>query len=573
MQYPQNNIILYLINKNGRGLSVLKRVARIALILLLICGTLTTLVFIGLDKKNKISVNTNTYSSPSDKTTQTDSSIPQNLELVLSDTEFSLGVGESYKCSAKRSDGKKINGLEWSSSDKNIASVDGSGNITAVSAGEVTITASLSNAINCSVNVSVYENAKNSITQNVKTLAVKGSDEAYNELLELSKLLNKSKGKAANYSEFLVALLDYGKAGAGESKDYDKLWKTMNSALNGTDLEITQARLRRAALSAYCQGEKSGSDITISFTGDCTFGYFNETDNPGMFPNVYRNSGSVTYPFDLTKNVFGADDITMINFESTLTESTEHKDKQFYFRGEPSYVNILTNSSVEAVTIENNHSYDYLTKGFNDTIKTLSNAGIRYTSLTSPSAIKKGDYRVVMLSLSLVSTTYKQEFKDRIEKYISQYSRHDTIIVVNVHWGTEGADTPDDWQIEAARSMIDAGADLIVGHHPHRLQGIEQYKGKYIAYSLGNFSFGGNNSVSNPNTIILRASFSRTDDGMTLDRISAVPCHVTSTGTKANNFQPTVRYGDNGRDTISDLLSLSAKLDGGIKSINWCRVN
>ncbi len=548
----------------------MKRAARIVLILLLMCGTLTTLILIALDEK-KASVNT--YSSPSDKITQNNSSTPQNLELMLSDTEFSLEAGESYQCAATRSDGKKVEGLAWSSSDNSIASVDESGNITAAAKGEATITASLSDKVSCSVKVSVYENAKNPITQNIKALAVNGSDDAYNELLELLGLLKKSKGQAAVYSAFLNSLMDYGKAGAGEDKDLDKLWSELNSALGNTDLDIKQARLRRAALSAYCQGEKSSSDITISFTGDCTFGYFNETDKSNMFPAVYRNSGSVTYPFDLTKNVFGADDITMINFESTLTESTEHKDKQFYFRGEPAYVNILTNSSVEAVTVENNHSYDYLTQGFNDTIKTLGKSGIRYTSLTSPAAIKKGDYRVVMLSLSLVSTTYKQDFKNRIEKYIAQYSRDDTIIVVNVHWGTEGADTPDDWQIEAAHSMIDAGADLIIGHHPHRLQGIEQYKGKYIAYSLGNFSFGGNNSVSYPNTIILRTSFSHTDDGMTLDRISAVPCHITSTGTKANNFQPTVRYGDNGSSTISDLLALSAKLDGGIKSIDWCKVN
>ena len=548
----------------------MKRVARVALILLLICGTLITLVYIGLSEKSE-KANANAYSSPSDKFTQSHSS--QKTELVLSDTEFSLGVGESYKCAATLSDDKKADNIKWSSSDKNIASVDSSGNVTAVSEGQAEITASISNEITCSAKVSVYENAKNSITKNVKELALKGSDNAYKKLLSLTDLLQKSKGNAADYAAFLRALLDYGNAGAGETKDFDELWNVLNSALGKTDLDINQQRLRRAALSAYCHGEKSASDITISFTGDCTFGYFNETDKANMFPAVYRNSGSVTYPFDLTKNVFGADDITMINLECALTESTEHKDKQFFFRGEPSYVKILENSSVEAVTVENNHSFDYLKNGFNDTLKFLKSSGIRYTSLTSPAAIKSGDHRVVMLSLSLVSTTYKPEFKKRIEKYIAQYNDESTVIVINVHWGTEGADTPDDWQIQAAHSMIDAGADLIVGHHPHRLQGIEQYKGKYIAYSLGNFSFGGNSAVSYPNTIILRASFSHTDNGMTLDRISAVPCHITSTGTKVNNFQPTVMYGDSGSDTIAELLSLSANLEGGIKSINRCQVN
>lgn len=550
----------------------MKRVARVALLLLLMCGTLTTLVYIGLNEKRE-KANANAYSSPSDKVTQSDSFSSKKSKLVLSDTEFSLGVGESYKCSAALSGTKKADRIKWSSSDKNIASVDSSGNITAVSKGEAKITASISDDITCSVKVSVYENAKNSITKNIKELALNGSDDAYKELLSLSDLLQKSKGNAADYAAFLRALLDYGNAGAGESKDFDKLWSALDSALGKTDLDINQQRLRRAALSAYCHGEKASSEITISFTGDCTFGYFNETDKANMFPAVYRNSGSVTYPFDLTKNVFGADDITMINLECALTESTEHKDKQFFFRGEPSYVKILKNSSVEAVTVENNHSFDYLKNGFNDTLKFLKSSGIRYTSLTSPAALKKGDYRVVMLSLSLVSTTYRPEFKKRIEKYITQYKDESTVVIVNVHWGTEGADTPDDWQIQAAHSMIDAGADLIVGHHPHRLQGIEQYKGKYIAYSLGNFSFGGNSAVSYPHTIILRASFSHTDDGMMLDRISAVPCNITSTGTKVNNFQPTVLYGGSGSDTIAELLSLSANLEGGIKSINRCQVN
>ncbi len=555
----------------------MKRVARIALIILLMCGTLTTLVFVGRKGLRKNPVNAD-YSSPSDnKTSHTQLSsnptLPQNIEFTFSDTEFSLGIGETYQCKATLSDAQYADKLKWSSSDKSTAVVDSNGIITAMSTGEATITAYLSDMVNCSVKVSVYDNTKNSIITNLNALAINGNEKSYNELLTLSNLLEKSKGKDITYSPFLKALMGYGNAGAGQKTNHTKLWETLTSTADKTDLQIALDTLRRAAISAYCHGEKSSSDISLSFTGDCTFGYFNETDMPNMFPDVYRNSGSITYPFDLTKNVFGADDITMINFEGTLTQHTEHKDKQFYFRGEPAYVDILTNSSVEAVSVENNHSFDYFNKGFNETLKHLKNAGIRYTCLTSPSVIKCGNYRVAMLSVALVSTTYKPEFKTMIEGYISQYRRDDTVIVVNLHWGNEGANTPDPWQIEAAHSMIDAGADLIVGHHPHCLQGIEKYKGKYIVYSLGNFSFGGNNSVSSPNTIIFRASFSHNDSGMNPDRVSAVPCHITSTGTKVNNFQPCVRFGENGKATISDLLSLSSKLDGGIKSINWCRVN
>lgn len=545
----------------------MKKISMIALILLLMFGTFTTFVLRGLESK-KVSVNQNSYSSTVNDTTTIH-------QLILSEGEFSLGVGESHQCTATFNDDEAAEGVKWFSSNEAVASVDSNGNVTAVAKGEAVITAYISEEVKCSVNVSVYDDMEKSVIDAINNLAVRGSDEDYNEIITLESQFNKSKDiSAKSYAALLTALLDYSNIGAGENKDFTELWSNLNAALDGTEIKsLSQDVLRRAALSAYCQGEKSASDITLSFTGDCTLAYFNETDNENMFPAVYRNSGSVTYPFDLTKNIFGADDITMINLECALTESREHKDKQFYFRGEPSYADILTNSSIEAVTVENNHSFDYLDKGFNDTLNYLKNAGIRYTGYTSPAAINKNGYSVVMLSVSMVSTTYKTEFKNKIESYINQYRSDRTIIVVNVHWGTEGAEVPDDWQISAAHSMIDAGADLIIGHHPHRLQGIEEYNGHYIAYSLGNFSFGGNSVASYPDTIILRASFSETSDGsMELNKISAVPCYTTSSGSSVNNFRPTVRFGNNGDSTISYLLSLSEKLDGGIKSINHCKI-
>ena len=540
----------------------MKKNAKIVLILLLIFGTAVTFAIMAhkdFDFKSPRVSNTDV----------TVSDLIKNQESALFNEEISLEVGASYTCTTT-SDEK----IQWSSSNETVATVTSDGKITAVAQGEAVITAYVSDQVKIKVKVTVYIDAKESVINLITNLAKNGDDDAYNELITLENQLSASKDDLSKkYAALLTALLDYSQSGAGENKDSDELWNALISAFNNAGIDdISKNTLRRAALSAYCHGEKSVSDITISFTGDCTLAYFNDIDKEGMFPDVYRKSGSVSYPFDLIKNVFGADDITMINFEGTLTESTEHRDKQFFFRGEPSYVNILTNSSVEAVTLENNHSFDYLDKGFNDTLKNLSRSGIRYTCLTSPSVIKSGEYRTVMLSLSLVSTTYRPEFQKRIEKYISKYKDDKTVIVINVHWGVESSDTPEQWQIEAAHSMIDAGADLIIGHHPHVLQGIEQYNGKYIAYSLGNFSFGGNNSVSNPNTIILRTSFSHSDEGMKLDSISAVPCHTTSTGTKVNNYQPIVRFGDNGSSTISSLLSLSEKLDGGIKTIKWNKI-
>lgn len=540
----------------------MKKILRVALILALMFGTLATLVIIAAENK---------------KDSESTVAVPDSLQhskLTLSESEFSLGVGESHQCSVNVPIGNTLEDIRWLSSDETVARVDVKGKITAVAKGEAIITAYISDSINCSVNVSIYENMEKSVISAINNLAVTGGDEYYNEIISLEKQLNNSKSTSAkDCAALLTALLDYSRSGE-DDLNFTELWKNLNAALSKTDIKsLSQNTLKRAALSAYCQGEKSASDITLSFTGDCTLAYFNETDKENMFPAVYRNSGSMTYPFDLTKNVFAADDITMINLECALTDLTEHKDKQFYFRGEPSYAALLADSSIEAVTVENNHSFDYFDKGFNETLKHLKKSGIRYTSYTSPAVINKNGYRVVMLSVSMVSTTYKPEFKKKIEKYIKQYKGDKTIIVVNVHWGTEGADTPDDWQISAAHSMVDAGADLIIGHHPHRLQGIEEYNGRYIAYSLGNFSFGGNSSAGYPDTAILRASFSETDNGsMKLHKLSVVPCYTTSSGSNVNNFQPIVRFGKNGNDTYEYLLSLCKKLDGGVKSISRCQI-
>ncbi len=554
----------------------LKKIARIAIILLLMAGTLTTFVFMGLDSRkapeDRMGARKNKTSSV---TNAAESMPPDDRSLVMAEERFSLGTGESCQCSVLYDDGNFPEGLSWSSSDTDVSEVDGTGRVTAVAPGRADITASLPNGLSASVKVTVYSDPRESAATAVNALAVNGSDEAMQNIRTLAETWNMAKSDSAkNYAALMNVLLQFythGEKGSGSAPD---LWKALKSASLAVQIpSVNEGLLRRAALSAYCHGEKDAADVTVSFTGDCTFGYFNETDIDNMFPSVYRNSGSVTYPFDLTKNVFGADDITMINFEGTLTESTEHKDKTFYFRGEPSYVDILTHSSVEAVTLENNHSYDYFEKGYLDTFGYLKEAGIRCALYHSPAPMTVGDYRVAMIALSMVGTNYTDEFRSTVEQYINQYRDSRTVIVLNVHWGVESSDTPEAWQIEAAHSMIDAGADLIIGHHPHVVQGIEVYKGHYIAYSLGNFSFGGNSASINPESMIFRASFSKNANcNLALSRVSVVPCYTTSSGSTSNNFKPTPLYGSTGKAVIDKIISLSAGLEGGVTSLTWSRI-
>ena len=546
----------------------MKKTVRILFIIMLMLSTVLTLAYIGVKRSD----------GAKDVHRKTKSDAPQDSqdlaangrELEIDGHCVVLQVGQSHQCSCRLDDGKTVKGVIWSSTNEKVAKIDEKGRVTAVAPGNTELWAVLGRNLKAKATAVVYDDVDAAAYEAVVALAADGSDDSMNQVETMAQGLAHSNDKQTGKTAAVMkALCDFKNQGVQNGDSSSALWDELIKAVNASQMPLDNKTLRQAALSAYCHGEMASSDFTISFAGDCTFAYFNGEDGKKRFPSVYRNSGSVSYPFDLTRCVFGADDLTMINFEGTLTESRQHKNKQFYFRGEPSYVDILTSSSVEAVTLENNHSFDYLDDGFNDTIDYLRDAGVQYTSYYSPAVIEINDCRVVMLSMCLIDTEYSDEFREHVEDYVSRYRARDTLIVMNVHWGKELASKPEKYQIEAAHAMIDAGVDLIIGHHPHVLQGIEKYNGHYIAYSLGNFSFGGNTAASFPRTVILRASFKKSNSGSpAVSRLSIVPCLTTSSGSKDNNFQPTPVYGEKAKAVADHLISLSSKLNGGIKSID-----
>lgn len=553
----------------------MKRTPRIILILLLMLATALTIAFIvitnwfapgmkGADAKNGISVESKENEEDPD----------HNQKLILPEGDVVLQVGQSRQCSVVFEDGSPAKNVFWSSSDEKIARVDNTGRITAVAAGQTKLLAVVNKDVKTFVSVSVFEDIRTAAEDAVNALATDGSVESMQRVDSIAiSLSHATDGGSADTAAVLKALSGFKAAGAKGSSDAPKLWNTLTQAAAASEMQFDEKTLRQAALAAYSHGEKESADLTLTFTGDCTFGYFNELDTAARFPYIYEHSGSVTYPFDLTRQVFAADDITMINFEGTLTESTKHKRKQFYFRGKPEYVNILPSSSVEAVTVENNHSYDYYDTGYNDTVDTLKKAGIFCTSRYDPAVIDVRDYRVVMLSLCLIDINFSDEYREQLENYIARYKNNSTVIVMNLHWGIEMAGVPQKSQIKAAHEMIDAGVDLVIGNHPHVPQGIERYNGHYIFYSLGNFSFGGNAKAKRPDTFMVRAMFGRDGDGKAvLKRFSVIPCLTTSSGSVVNNYRPTPLYGKRGQQLIDRLISLSSHLNGGVDRLTWNQI-
>ena len=284
--------------------------------------------------------------------------------------------------------------------------------------------------------------------------------------------------------------------------------------------------------------------LTLSVVGDCTLGT-DETFDYDTSLNAYYENYGADYFLQNVKDIFSADDLTIANFEGTLTDSDEREDKTFAFKAPASYASILTGGSVEAVNTANNHSHDYGEQSFDDTLAALDDAGIVHfgydeTAVMDVKGIKVGLVGIYELYDHLER---EQQLKDNIAKVKADGAQ---LIVVIFHWGNETETVPDSNQTTLGRIAIDEGADLVCGHHPHVLQGIETYKGKNIVYSLGNFCFGGNSSPSDMDTMIYQQTFTIDADGVKKDNVTnIIPCSISSAAYDGyNNYQPTPAEGD-----------------------------
>ena len=267
--------------------------------------------------------------------------------------------------------------------------------------------------------------------------------------------------------------------------------------------------------------------LTLSVVGDCTLGT-DETFDYDTSLNAYYENYGADYFLQNVKDIFSTDDLTIANFEGTLTDFDEREDKTFAFKAPASYASILTGGSVEAVNTANNHSHDYGEQSFDDTLAALDDAGIVHfgydeTAVMDVKGIKVGLVGIYELYDHLER---EQQLKDNIAKVKADGAQ---LIVVIFHWGNETETVPDSNQTTLGRIAIDEGADLVCGHHPHVLQGIETYKGRNIVYSLGNFCFGGNSSPSDMDTMIYQQTFTIDADGVKKDNVTnIIPCSISS---------------------------------------------
>lgn len=199
-------------------------------------------------------------------------------------------------------------------------------------------------------------------------------------------------------------------------------------------------------------------------------------------------------------SIFKKSDATVINLECVLSDTSDPIEKQFNFRASCSLATYLNGAGITHASIANNHSFDHGVLGFNNTMNALSNNGVSPIGESqTPVLIKKGNQTVALFGVNMVTNELPSESYDYIYSptqtelvnVINSYNKEypDHLIAVNIHWGYEYREFPSSVQQELGKKLIDSGAKIIVGHHPHVLQPIEYYKDGVIVYSLGNLVF------------------------------------------------------------------------------------
>lgn len=319
----------------------------------------------------------------------------------------------------------------------------------------------------------------------------------------------------------------------------------------------------------------SAEKIVISCAGDCTLGSDPKFSYGGSFHARYEEEDENTaYFFENVLPIFEEDSLTFVNFEGTLTDAEKRAEKTYTFKGPASYAKILTEGSIEAVSLSNNHTYDYLEQGFQDTKKALDAEKIQYTYNEKPLLLsvkpgekaKKADGEKesgeFYVGIAAFSVWYDgADVRANIKNAVSSLRQKGAdLVFVSCHWGLEGEYVPYEVQKAVGRYAIDVGADGVWGHHPHVLQGIETYKGKEIVYSMGNFCFGGNHNPKDKDCFIYQMEF-ETVDGVLSEawETRVIPCSISSQK-GYNDYKPTPLSGEEKERVLEKIKMYSEKI-------------
>jgi len=291
--------------------------------------------------------------------------------------------------------------------------------------------------------------------------------------------------------------------------------------------------------------------FVISFAGDAMLATKENLHSAGDF-NDYASKQPPHYFFDGVREIFANDDYTVVNLENvftdrSLTKREKPEDPAYWYFSRTANAQILTQSSIEMVSIANNHANDYGDAGYRDTKAALQSAGVLYGESGKIVYLEKNGIKVAVICTGLWNE-YQTSYVVNLVKKAEEQSDFQ---IVFYHGGTEREYVPDQWRVKASHTLVDNGADCVVGNHPHVLQPMEKYHGADIIYSLGNFLFGGARHPEN-RTMIYQATLTAGPDGVTSSSV-AIPCYLY-TG-ESNNYQPAIITDETEKQHVLDFLN------------------
>ncbi len=285
--------------------------------------------------------------------------------------------------------------------------------------------------------------------------------------------------------------------------------------------------------------------VTLTFTGDCTLGNTPLLRGRDAAFESFVEKNGLEYPFAHVKSLFEEDDLTIINLEGVFHDSEEGiaPKKTYTFRSPTSYAQMLPLSSIEACYLGNNHVIDYGQPGYLSTIQALNALDIKWFGSTEYDNVtyiyEKGNAKIGFVSIN-ISWWWQEgmglEMKETIRKLKEEEGCQ--VVIACLHGGVEYDTRHDKNQERMADQFLKNGADIVVGNHPHVIQGLRTAEGKTTLWSLGNFVFGGNKEVKSIRTYIARFTLSFEEDGTYLGhQLNIIPAHMSGTR-EYNNYQP-----------------------------------
>lgn len=298
-----------------------------------------------------------------------------------------------------------------------------------------------------------------------------------------------------------------------------------------------------------------GSDFTfvLSFAGDTQLAdNYDYAAGQGPFAKAWA-ANDPSFFLGGVNDIFAADDYTLLNLEFVLTDRNLTRIAKsgtgYWYKGPTEYIKGITSASVEGVSLANNHVSDYGTEGEKDTLATVLAAGLDAGTYTNTIYVEKNGFTVAIICDAMWVNGHKYDILNRL----AEAEPKSDFQIVFWHGGTEYQKAPEQWIKNACYEFVDAGADLVIGNHPHVLQPMEYYNGVRIFYSLGNFCYGGM-TLTNKATVIYQAVLTISADGLLISAgENVIPCYYYSAG--YNNFRPAPIENEKEKQQVMDFLN------------------